>query len=223
MKFPSTIPVRLWCASLFCLVFALQTRAQSGPERRFKAAAVAGITASQIDGDLSAGYNKLGFQAGIRAVAVLGEKSDASIEFLFSQRGAQSALVSDPDEFFFSLTLNYVEVPVLWHYYDWAAQSKDGDEFYRASFDAGLSYARLIGSRVNDDLGSIAVVAPDLLDKNDLSFVLGASYYVSPRFGLSFRYSRSFGFMYNPKKHDPAPLEKGWNGHCLYFQSAFFF
>jgi hypothetical protein len=192
-------------------------------QQRFRAGGIVGLTASQIDGDLSAGYNKLGLQAGLRVIGRLTERTDASLEFLFSQRGAQSELIKDKyDAFPFSLTLNYVEVPVQWHFKDWLVEGEDESaNFYRVGVNAGLSYARLISTKVDDETSWFNGVVPDYLHKNDFSFVLGFNFWANRHLGFTVRYNRSIGFMYNPKKWNPAPASRAWNGHCLYFQTAY--
>ncbi len=210
---------------VFGLFFQKMAAQETGNDKpRFRAGAVLGFTASQIDGDDSYGYNKLGLQAGIKSLIRLGRRTDLSIEFLFSQRGSQSRFTRDPDENFFSLTLNNLEVPILFHYYDWLGVSGDDKEFYRVSFDAGLSFARLIGYSVSDDVAAIRLV-PDggFLEKNDFSICAGVCYYINPKWGASFRYNRSLGYMYQPEKWASPPLVKGWNGHCLYFHTFYLF
>ena len=193
-------------------------------QQRFRAGVILGVTASQIDGDRSAGYNKLGLQTGLRAVARLKGRSEASLEFLFSQRGSQSELIKDEFSNFFSLTTNYLEVPVQWHYKDWLVEG-DGDDpdYYRVSFNGGFSYARLMGAKVDDDLSAIRVIAPDYLKKNDFSFLLGANFFANRHLCFTFRYVRSIGYMYDPRDWDPAPAQSAWNSHSLYFQSAWMF
>lgn len=226
-KYLKTITMRFYIKFKSCifLLFALFLTYSSVlmAQPRFKAGGIAGLTASQIDGDLSAGYNKLGLQAGLRVIARLKEHTESSIEFLFSQRGCQSELIKNKfDNYPFSLTLNYVEVPLQWHYKDWLIEGDDESKnFYRVSFNAGLSYARLINAKVDDENSWLSGVAPDYLKKNDFSFCLGFNFFVNRHFGFTVRYNRSIGFMYNPKNYDPAPASRAWNGHCLYFQTVY--
>ncbi len=192
-------------------------------QARFRAGAVLGLTASQIDGDLSAGYNKLGLQGGLRVITKLAGRNTASMEFLFSQRGCQNELI--PNEFDpnpFALTLNYVEVPIQWHYNDWLVEYDDAkDNYYRVSFNAGLSYARLINSKVDDDFNWLNGVAPDYLAKNDLSIVLGANFFFNRHFGMTVRWNRSLMLLYDSRTSPRGG--KSWNQHCLYFQSVYLF
>ncbi len=190
---------------------------------RFRAGAVLGLTASQIDGDLSAGYNKLGLQAGLRVIAALKGRHEASMEFLFSQRGCQNELIPrdfDPNPF--ALTLNYVEVPIQWHFKDWLVEYDDAKfNYYRMSFNAGLSYARLINSKLDDDFNWLNGVVPDYLKKNDLSIVLGANIQANRHLGFTVRWNRSLVLMYDARTSPRGG--KSWNGHCLYFQTFYLF
>lgn len=218
IRFP-ILPVLL---GLLCL--PLWSEAQTRRTQRFQAGIVAGFTASQIDGDNSAGYNKLGLTAGVRGVARLKKRTEASVEILFAQRGSQSELVRDElNPFNFSLTLNYIEVPVLFHYKDWFVED-DEDGFYRVSVNTGLSYARFMNHNLRDEgFSGLGVVLPDYLKKDDISFLLGANFFANRHVGFSFRYVRSLGAMYDPGDWDPSPYRNAWRGHCLYFQGVYLF
>ena len=102
---------------LLCIAFNINAlQAQS----RFKGGIVGGFNAAQIDGDESAGYNKLGLNAGIRGLAELGGRLQLSIDMLYSQRGART---SSKESFVNrTCTLNYLEVPVLLNIRDWLHQ-----------------------------------------------------------------------------------------------------
>ena len=191
---------------------------------RFKAAIIAGLTASQINGDRSAGYNKLGLQAGLRGIARLKDREDLSIEFLYAQRGCQSTLLKDQfDPFRFSHTINYLEIPVQWHFKDWLVEYEDDkDNFYRVSFNIGASYARLLGYTSGGEGSGIGAALP-VLKKGDISFLLGANFMASRHFGFAFRYVRSFGRMYDPADFSPAPYQYSLNSHSLYFQTFYLF
>lgn len=205
------------------IVLPFTAVAQRQPAR-FGAGVILGLTASQINGDLSAGYNKLGLQAGIRGIARLRERTEASVEILFAQRGAQSTLIKDrADPFGFSLTLNYIEVPVQFHYKDWFIDD-DENSFWRVSVNAGLSYARFMGYRTGKDGSAVYVVVPDYLKKNDISFLAGISFFANRHLGFTVRYVRSIGYVYDYRDWGAtAPYDRNWNTHSLYFQTAFLF
>ena len=221
MNHHTTLPFSAVFAAL--VLVATAAGAQEAGRQRFGAGIIAGLTASQIDGDQSAGYNKLGMQAGLRGTVRLGNRSEGSIEILFAQRGAQTELFRDEfNPFYFKLTNNYIEVPVQWHYKDWLIDDDD-ESFYRVSFNAGLSYARLISSSVVDETNSFFVeaVVPDYLKKDDFSFLLGGSFFATRHLGFTARYVRSIRSIYDPRDHDPAPYQQAWSPHSIYFQVVY--
>jgi hypothetical protein len=174
------------------LVYGLFAMAQP----RFSARAIAGLTASQIDGDVSAGYHKVGLQAGLGVSARLKGKHASSIEFLFTQRGCRN----QPQYFpIFNTTLNYVEVPVQWHYSDWLVYGEKGrSDWYRAMFNAGFSYGRLIGYKDKYDDGFGITAALEDLNTTSVCFVTGATIYMTRHMGWSFRYNRALNFLFRP-------------------------
>ena len=55
----------------------------------FRASLIAGGNFSQIDGDDLFGFHQLGVNAGVRVVALLGDRWRVGPELLFSQQGAR--------------------------------------------------------------------------------------------------------------------------------------
>jgi hypothetical protein len=219
----SNTAARLFVGFVFLFVFALLKPGEILAQRqqRFKAGVLVGITAAQVNGDASAGYNKVGLQAGLRGIIVLQQKQDASIELLFSQRGSRNEAKTPP---FFKTTLNYIEVPLQWHYHDWPANGDPEDpDFYRVHFNAGLSYARLLGYQDDSD-GSIAGITPALPDLNSdsFSFLVGASFFVNKHFGFSFRYQWAINSLYTPGKPG-TNFAYTLREHLLAFQTMYIF
>ena len=119
------------------------------------------------------------------------------MEFLFSQRGCKNQPGFFP---YFSTTLNYVEVPVQWHYGDWLVEgSGRKSDWYRVTLNTGFVYSRLMGYKDKfPEFGTgISAALPDL-KKNGVCFALGASFYASRHFGFTFRYNRALNFLYKP-------------------------
>jgi hypothetical protein len=220
------LPRALSSVTVFAAAFLLAAlpvaRAQEGRVQRFNAGLILGLSASQIDGDASAGYNKVGLLAGLRGTVRLGERSDGSIEILYAQRGAQTELF--PDDFipYFRLTLNYIEVPVQWHYKDWLIED-DEESYYRVSLNTGLSYARFMNASYTDEVGFVSALVPDYIKKDDISFLLGGSIFFTRHLGLTIRYVRSIGYIYDPRKYSSPPYESAWSPHELYFQAVYMF
>ncbi len=225
-KAHSFLPFLYSLLLLACLLPA-QGQAQSrNRDQRFGAGLIAGVTASQIDGDESAGYNKLGIQAGARGTVRLGKRTEGSVEILYTQRGAKSRFVKDRyDPNIYSIRLDYIEVPVQWHFKDWLIEGEDRDpDWYKASFNIGLMYARYMGKgKARGELNGLDVVALDYLKRDDLSFVIGANLLSNRHLGFTFRYFRSLFPMYNPKDYNPAPYKNSLISHCLHFQIFYLF
>jgi|GEM_PF-263289 len=200
----------------FCFFYSA-VQAQDARVRRFNAGAVLGFSASQIDGDNSSGYNKPGLIAGLHTTIFLNKRFDTSIEFLFAQRGSQSEIIKDQDNpGAFSMTLNYIEVPLQIHVKDWFVEDDEG-VYHKISLDAGFSYARFMSSKIDNEFSALNEVAPDFVNKNDFSFILGTSFYANRHWGFNFRWVRGITSVYDPNKWNPSPVADAWRGHCLYF------
>lgn len=156
-------------------------------QQRFEAAVIAGFNASQIDGDQNAGYDKLGFNCGLKVYARLGKYLSLSPEILVVQKGSKGRLVGSPVPYPFNfapnpfkLTLNYAEIPVVLHYHD-----KD-----RAIFGAGLSYSALIGyKRIESGFNTTGSDTP--VSNRELALVADAALKVRKVFALNLRFAYS--------------------------------
>ena len=198
------------------LVFGMRYSLSAQP--RFGAGIVAGINASQIQGDDSAGYNRLGVRAGVRGIAHLSEKADFGLDLLYSMRGSTTELVPNNNSLRYVIHLDYIEVPVWISYKDWLAP----DGYYRIQGFAGLSYGRLFNTRVVDVI--ILEDEQENFAKNDLSLTLGVAYHLSRRFSLGFNYTRSLVPLYNNRKFLnnvglPRYKQRLW-GYFLSFQGV---
>lgn len=144
----------------------------------FRASLLAGGNFSQIDGDELFGYHQLGLNAGLRVVAVLNERWRVGPEILFSQQGARrnsnSLNVSPFDEF----RLNTLEVPLMVYFKDW-----------RLTAEAGLSYQNLFSYEVISSAGEDITAATELRS-HLLALKAGVTFFLTPRAGLNFRFSR---------------------------------
>lgn len=180
-----------------CLLISLgELQAQ-----RFGAALLAGLNASQVDGDDLAGFDRLGLTGGIRASMLFDSPFQLNIEFLYSERGSQPDLFNpeyDPD---LEIALRYAEIPVYVSIGDWWQEE---GEYYKMSAIAGLSYGRLISARtfdyVNPDESNLDKYVPFFND-HDLSWLLGAQYRMNPRWAISGRYTRELIPLFEPQKH----------------------
>ncbi len=181
--------------------------------QRFGAGLIAGLNMAQMDGDLDLGYHKIGINAGAMAVVHLAPRWDVGFEMLFSQRGSQNSFISDNGLPKFKVKLNYIEVPLLIHFKDWRAGEKAVEEgeqveytdagFWRMDFYAGLSYARLMNSKVESQ--GFAGVAhlysnPERFEQNNLSYVVGASFFFNKHVALNARFTQSLTVEFDASK-----------------------
>ncbi len=164
-------------STLLILMFLL-CMASAGAQR-FGAGVVLGFNASQIDGDMLAGYNKLGLHIGLKSSVYMSDRIDLNVEFLYSERGS-----ADPDGPK-KIRLQYIELPILMTYMDWLS---DDEEYYRLHFHGGFSLGRLFKTGIVDDSG-VLTSYEDLLRKNDLSLLGGFTYKINQHWGVGARYT----------------------------------
>ncbi len=146
----------------------------------FRAAALAGGSLSQVDGDDLLGFHQPGVNAGLRVVAVLGEHWRVGPEIVYSQQGAKrnrnSLNISD----YSRIHLNTVELPLMVYYKDW-----------RFTAEAGVAYQRLISYTVEDATGD-DITENLALQNQAYALNLGVTLYLTPKVGVNFRWSRHF-------------------------------
>jgi outer membrane immunogenic protein len=149
--------------------------------QRFGGGLKLAATFSQIDGDDVYGFNKFGYEAGIYGSASLSKIMDLEIHFSYNQRGSRS---TSDDISTVKIDLNYLDVPVLLVIKDWL--NEDGEkDYYRVNVFGGFSLGRLISSSSNTRID-------EDFSKTDFSWILGASYFFTPGWGVSAKYTRSF-------------------------------
>jgi Outer membrane protein beta-barrel domain len=204
---------------IFILLSVNSLKAQS----RFGGGIVAGFNASQMDGDGTAGFTKVGGNIGLRATVQLTEsdKWQLATNMVLSQRGSRS----NPNDggAVWSATLNYLEVPVTMSIRDWKVTDKSGHDFYKVYFTVGLSYGRLYSSVVSPNFTHPQAVV-DVFQKNDISGVAGLSYYVNHHWGFNWYYTRSLNYLFNPQKHEGNLASfNALQGYFLTFQTVWMF
>jgi len=167
--------------------------------QRFKASALMGINASQIDGDGYYGYDKLGWHAGGRLSVRAGKRQDLSLEMLYSERGSSSSLFKAPDSTRFRLS--YLEVPLIFSLKDWFQEKGD---YYKVRVDAGLSGGYLFQTTVpkyeENDYRTL-----------DLAWLAGVGFQFQKNIACSIRYTNSIFDLLNKEE----------NGNKVRFRSYF--
>ena len=141
----------------FCFLLSAFYLLPTASAQRFIGGIAAGINLSQVDGDEVFGYYKVGFNGGPYVKLMLDKKQRFSVtmELLYTQKGASKkypapngvkvaigdTLFIHPDypkenkQFFYYLSTDYLEIPLLLHY---------DDPRSKVSIGVGFSWARLV-------------------------------------------------------------------------------
>ena len=192
-------------------------------QQRFGGGLLLGFNASQLDGDQAAGYNKIGFSGGVRGIIFLTDRMDVSTDILFSEQGSQSS----PNDYVtpFVFQLKYLEVPTLFNYSDWEKATQSGVKYYKVKFSGGFSYGRLFSSSVDS---SFLKNHPPLtiLNKNNISIALAASFYLSPHIGFTAKWTSAITDLFHQQSYANDPVLSQYQSLRGYFwtiQAAYLF
>lgn len=145
---------------------------------------IAGLNATQVDGDEVFGYKKYGWNLGATAIVPIAKKQwFVSLETIYSQKGSyQHAIYSDSAKSgSYKLNMNYVEVPVLLLFEDKG----------RMTFGAGASWGRLIKVDEWENGGKTATNLKGPYNRDDFDVLLDVRFNLYKRLKFNFRYAYS--------------------------------
>ncbi len=162
--------------SSFLVLFALATTISMA--QPFGGGFFAGISASQVDGDTYAGYNKLGLTAGAYILRDISRKLDWKMELRYIQKGAYHK-GPEQNPSLYKLTVHYVELPVMLQY-----RFQD-----KILFDAGLAPGVFLFYREEDENGEFPGDNP--FHRISLDAFAGANYALTDHLIAGLRYSYS--------------------------------
>ncbi len=200
---------------LSILLIILTTSVAHG--QRFIGSVIGGMNVSQVDGDEVYGFKKVGANAGLSVMLPLDKKQRffVTVELLYSQKGARAPLKNTNADYrafddtmifdtsipvdsallksmFYKLNLDYVEVPVLFHFED--PRSK-------CAIGVGVAWARLVrvkeiefGRQLTTNLQS------DRYKKNEWSIIADVKVPIYKGLKLNFRYQYSLSAIGEERK-----------------------
>jgi len=153
----------------------------------FEGGLVLGGNFAQVDGDTYYGFHKVGLHAGGQVYIHFTEHLGITMDILYAQKGSlgqavlQSPLIGTYVTRYF-MKLNYVEVPLTFHYRD-----------HGLDFEAGLAYGRLISSREGILLDQPVAIDPVLnsFNSSDIEYVVGLTVKVYKKLHVNLRYQYS--------------------------------
>jgi hypothetical protein len=202
---------KLCFTTLFAFLIAFLFTDSAFAQQRFRAGLLFGFNAAQLNGDDSAGYNKLGLHGGLRGTAMLRDKMDIVIEMLYSQRGSYEKFIQGD----MKIDLRYIEVPFMLSYKDW--YQEEGD-YYKVQAVAGFSYARLLEATAYGSLHDAEIVN---FNNNDYALTIGFDLLFNKHLGIGARWTRSLNRLYDNRDH--ATGLNSLLGYFLTFRGMYMF
>jgi opacity protein-like surface antigen len=148
--------------------------------QRFNGGVLAGLSASQVDGDTYAGFDKVGLQGGVFVNTKFSDAWGAQMELKYNAKGARKK-TNDADPETYSLTLHYLDIPLIANY------------TIREKFiiDAGLVPGYLFAKKGEENGIDFTDEEISAFKKFDLSWLIGFNYKISDNFIVNLRYSYS--------------------------------
>lgn len=148
--------------------------------QRFQGGLLAGITASQVDGDSYSGYNKVGLMGGVFVNTGFKYNFGAQLEIRYAGKGAQKPTSSDDTEVY-KLSLHYIDLPLMITY----TFKK------RAIFDLGIVPGYLFARKGKDSGGNLPQEFLVEFKKLDIAWLAGVNFKITENLIVNLRYSYS--------------------------------
>lgn len=174
---------------------------------------------SQVDGDEVYGYHRFGGHAGVAAILPV-KKWDITLETVFNQKGAyeKPRFPGDSLNGQYDLRLNYIEVPLLFHYTD--------RDFISAG--AGVSWGSLVSFKEIEHGGNQTPYADSVpFSNNDFNVLIDAQIRVYKRLKFNVRFAYSLAAIreryFNPYPGYMEPWSRNQYNHLLTFRLVYVF
>ena len=184
--------------SFYIFSFLLFSTSLVFAQAGFKGGLMAGFVSSDIVGmdtlDHDEDFKKAGFVAGATLNLPLSEKNSVQMELTYIQKGyylpplsLDSSGNSANNGYFYKLSLDYIEVPILFkHKAHFTIGKKTIDKF---EWELGLSFARLV-RHLEKDAFSGNIPSSNII-KDNYSAHIGLSYFFTPKFSFNIRFANS--------------------------------
>jgi hypothetical protein len=164
----------------FLLSVFLGILSVSGFSQEFEGGFLGGLTASQIDGDLFSGYNKVGITAGAYTTRKINNSVNWKLEIRYTQKGSYQKY-TETNPVMYKTSLHYAEVPFLLQY------------FYnrRVFLEAGLIPEILLYSKEENESGVVPEDQSLPFHRFSLEACAGIGFFLTDQIAAGFRYSYS--------------------------------
>ncbi len=171
-----SINLKILFIGLFILFIQLDSYSQE-----FESGIMAGLVGSQVAGDASSGYNKLGAYFGVLANRQFTLKSGAQFEIYYIQKGAKENPTEENGYSSYLLRINNIEIPLLYLF--------TINEHLQMS--VGVAYTYLLGEPHEEYNESTSGISNAGFNKHSATFILGIEYYINEHLAASFRTNNS--------------------------------
>ncbi|MFY9154449.1 MAG: porin family protein [Prolixibacteraceae bacterium] len=182
---------------LFILIFGTCLSLASSAQR-FEGGVIAGLNASQVDGDFTSGYHKPGIVAGGYVLNNFSRTLFAGMELKFNQKGSRRnpdpKIPDDPSKYI--MRLNYADMP----FYLGIRTSE------RISLIAGISAGYLISGTEYDNYGKFQTADQHAFNEIDVQGLLGFRFQVNDRLFVDLRGAYSL----IPIREQPGDISIYW-------------
>jgi len=148
--------------------------------QRFSGGFFGGLTASQVDGDSYAGFNKLGLQGGVFVNTRFKHNFGAQLEIRYAGKGARKPTSSENTDVY-KLTLHYIDLPLMATY---TFKKK-------VIFNLGVVPGYLFAKSGEDNGGRLPQDFLVEFKKIDIAWLAGVNYKITENIIVNIRYSYS--------------------------------
>ena len=177
----------------FILIISIGLISSLSFSQTFKSGLIVGFDGARVTGDNKDYYNKLGFMAGGFVSHPLSEKSSLEFDLFFIQKGSHhSPNIDAGDLMTYNLTLNYLELPVIYSF------KLPGKFSEKICAEVGSAYGRLLSS---SEVNSLGATNSNPFNKNEYSFIVGLKYIISPKIDFNIRFDNTW-FFYPIRDHE---------------------
>lgn len=164
--------------NLYILVILFLFTITSAYSQRFEGGLLAGLNASQVDGDSYSGYNKAGIVAGAYVLNNFSPRVFSGLEIKFAQKGSRK----NPDfktgnQTKYIMRLNYIDVPVYLGIHT--------NE--RTSIIGGISAGYLFSATELDNYGEFIPEAQHPFNEIDIQGMIGFRFQMTDRLSVDLR------------------------------------
>lgn len=178
------------CLKILLPVLLVLVLTFRGEAQIIRGGLIAGLNATQVDGDEVFGYKKYGWNLGATAIVPVTKKQwFVSLETIYNQKGSyQRTLYSDSSKSgAYKLNLNYVEVPVLLLFEDKG----------NMTFGMGASWGRLIKVDEWENGHKTLTNLNGPYNRDDFDVLLDVRFNLYKRIKFNFRYAYSMAKIRN--------------------------